>query len=106
MESPVSPRPTTKTSFPWSFSMAEGLRRRSATRAPGSAAGAFCARVVSSSRCAEMRSSQFQGRQPEQHKHHGDDPEADNHLVLFPALQFVVMMQRSHAKNALAGEFE
>ena len=50
------------------------------------------------------RSAQLQCRKAEQHEKHGDDPEPDHDLVLFPAFQLVVMMDRRHAKHALAGE--
>src|SRR6185295_11093041 len=34
--------------------------------------------------------------------HHGDDPEAHYHLRFLPAFEFVVVVQRRHAENALA----
>src|SRR5690242_16687816 len=50
--------------------------------------------------------SQFESRQAEEHEHHRDDPEPHDDLVLLPALQFVVVVERRHAEDALAGEAE
>src|SRR6185369_9416452 len=51
-------------------------------------------------------SPQFQGGKADQRQHRGDDPEADHHGWLRPALLFVMVMQRRHAEDALAGQFE
>ena len=57
------------------------------------------ARVVASS-------AQLQRRETEQHEQHRDDPEAHDDLVLLPALQLVVVVDRRHPEDALAGELE
>ena len=72
IDSPVSPRPSTRRVLPFS-SMAHNLHQRS-----------------------------FSVDRPEQHQHHGDDPEAHHDLRLLPALQLVVVVQRRHAEDALA----
>src|SRR5690606_35547918 len=48
------------------------------------------------------RSSQLQGRETEQHEHHGDDPEPHHDLGYLEAAHFEVMAQRSHPEDALA----
>src|SRR5579862_5141677 len=79
LESPVSPNPRTRTSFACQSSVISlGIRG----------------------------SSQFQRRQAEEDQHHRDDPEPHDDLVFLPALQFVVVVQRRHAKDALAGQLE
>ncbi len=49
---------------------------------------------------------QFQGCKANQHQNHGDDPEADDHPRLWPALEFKVVVDRRHAEHALAGQLE
>src|SRR5258708_6022306 len=59
------------------------------------------------SRCSSScRLAQLERRQADQHQHHGDDPETNDDLILFPAFQFIVVVKRRHAKNAFAGQFE
>ena len=52
------------------------------------------------------RSSQFQRGETEQDEQHRDDPEAHDDLVLLPALELVVVMDRRHPEHALAGQLE
>ena len=50
---------------------------------------------------------QLQCTHGQQGQRDGNDPKADNHLGFRPALQFKMMVQRSHAKNSFAmGHFE
>src|SRR5687768_9722937 len=51
-------------------------------------------------------SSQLQCRQSKQYQHHGNDPEPYHYLIFLPALQFVVVMQRRHAKNTSTDQLE
>src|SRR4029078_5678171 len=59
-------------------------------------------------RCGFRISSlaQFQCGESEQDEEHGDDPKAHDDLVLLPALELVVMMERRHAEHAPARELE
>src|SRR5882762_1674924 len=59
---------------------------------PGRAPAPFC----------PQNSPQLQCGETEQHEHHGDDPEANDHLRLLPSRQLVVMVKRRHSENALA----
>ena len=52
------------------------------------------------------RSPQLQAREAHEREEDGDDPEANDDLRLGPALLFVVMMDRRHQEDALAGQLE
>src|SRR6056297_3028566 len=51
-------------------------------------------------------SAHLQGRQADQREDERDDPEADHDLRLGPALFLVMMMDRRHQEDALAGALE
>ena len=51
-------------------------------------------------------SAQFQGGEADEGQHHRDDPEAHHHGRFLPALLLEVMVQRGHAKHALARHLE
>src|SRR5271157_6484108 len=51
-------------------------------------------------------SPQFQRRQREQREHQRRNPEAHDHLALAPTQQFKMVMDRRHAENSLAAQFE
>ena len=58
-------------------------------------------------RCASLAAHRsFSVASPTSTRMNGDDPEAHDHLRLGPALELVVMMDRRHAEDALAGELE
>src|SRR6201999_2613038 len=57
---------------------------------------------VSSNMVSVPTLSQLQCRQCKQREDQGQDPEPGNNLGLRPSAQLEVMMQRRHAKNALA----
>ncbi len=50
--------------------------------------------------------SHLQTRQSNQHQHHGDNPKTYDHTRFRPAFEFKMMMQRSHAEDPFAGQFE
>src|ERR1700690_4020959 len=55
---------------------------------------------------AIIPSPQLQGGEAGQRQHHRHDPETDHDGGLGPAQLLIVMMDRRHAENALAGELE
>ena len=76
------------------------------TAAPANAACRAGADGVVDIAVASCISSQLQSRKPDEHQHHRDDPEANDDLIFFPALEFVVVMQRRHSEYPLAGQLE
>src|SRR6476646_4221264 len=52
------------------------------------------------------RLAKLQRGKAEEDQDHRDDPEAHDNLVLLPALQFVVVVQRRHPEDALARQLE
>ena len=51
----------------------------------------------------DISSPQLQRGEAEQHKHDGDNPEADDHPRLGPPFQLKVVMDGSHAKHTFPG---
>ena len=79
----------------------DGPARRGGAR---TTAGAAEARSRCSGLCGVgAASAQLQRGQPDQGQHERDDPEADDDLRLGPALELVVVVDRRHAEDALAG---
>ena len=82
-------------------------RRRARARSKGRSLRARTARpcgLRSSGR--RSCSPQLQRRQADHRQHESDDPEAHDDLRLRPAELFEMMMDRRHAKDALAGQLE
>ena len=42
----------------------------------------------------------------QQHQNKRNNPESDDHLIFFPAFQFIVMMQWRHAKDTLSQQLK
>src|SRR5690554_7370850 len=49
-------------------------------------------------------SAHLEGRQADQHQHHGDDPETHDDPRLRPPLELVVVVDRRHAEDAPPGQ--
>src|SRR5688572_5449732 len=62
--------------------------------------------LLAKARLAIILSPQLQGCEAKQGQHHRHDPEADHDGGLGPAQLLVMMMDRGHAEDALAGELE
>ena len=61
---------------------------------------------LSAKKCQKMNLAQFQRGEASKRKHHGDDPESDDHGRFGPTLLLEVMMQGRHAEHAYPEQLE
>src|SRR3954463_2463641 len=107
LASPEPPRPKMATFFPAKTVIAIMRHRsRHESRRVGEAAGEHAAHPRGAPSYATRRSPQLQRGESSECQHDRDDPEADHDLRFGPAQLLEMVVDRRHAKHALAGELE